>query len=368
MNATILGFLKKELRQTLRDPRMRMMLFVAPVIQMTLFGFALSQEVRNVRLAVYAPASDAAMVRLADRMMGGGLFVPAKNPPVDPYQAISAGVADAVLVAPPGGLQKALGRGGVPAQIQLLVDATNATRARSVENYARAFLATELASRTPRGALRGGLQMDVRMLYNPSMETNFFMVPGILVMLILLVTMTLTSSSITREKEMGTFETLLSAPVTRGEIILGKTLPYILLGMADIPIVVAFATLVFGVPLRGAAWQMGLGGLVFVCSTVGLGTLISTIARNQQQAMMTSFFVTFPAQMLSGIIYPLDNMPWVIRWVAYLNPMKYFATMVRNIMLKGGDPVVFWTNLWPMALIAAACIGISLRRFRQTLN
>jgi ABC-2 type transport system permease protein len=111
-----------------------------------------------------------------------------------------------------------------------------------------------------------------------------------------------------------------------------------------------------------------LGGLVFICSTVGIGTLISTAAKNQQQAMMSGFFFTFPAQMLSGIMYPLENMPLSIRWISWLNPLKYFVTLMRNITLKGGDPVVFWGNLWPMALIAAVSVGIAFYRFRQRLN
>jgi ABC-2 type transport system permease protein len=202
------------------------------------------------------------------------------------------------------------------------------------------------------------------------MDTSYFMVPGILAMLLLLVTMTLTSSSITREKELGTFETLIAAPVARWEIILGKTLPYVFLGLLDMPLILIFARVVFGVPMSSPMWwwQIPFGGLVFICATVGVGTLISTAARTQQQAMMTGFFVTFPAQMLSGIMYPLDNMPLPIYFLTFLNPLRYFVAMIRNITLKGGDNVVFWMNVWPMALIAIFTVGFSFYRFRQRLN
>ncbi len=368
MNLTLRGFIKKELWQALRDPRMRALLFVAPIIQMTMFGYALSNEVRNLRLAAYIQQGDAQGGRLRDRLLASGLFIPARGADPDPYQAVLAGQADAALVPPPGGFKRALARGG--GEFQLLIDASNATRARSVENYFNAVWQAEMREQSGGQAPPPRLELSVRMLYNPSMETSYFMVPGILAMLLLLVTMTLTSSSITKEKELGTFETLIAAPVAKWEIILGKTLPYVILGMLDIPIIMLFARVIFGVPMRADYWwwQLPLGGLVFICSTVGLGTLVSTIARNQQQAMMSGFLVTFPAQMLSGIIYPLENMPWAIRWIAYLNPLKYFCTLMRNITLKGGDLWVFWMNLWPMALIAAAAVGYSFHRFRQKLN
>jgi ABC-2 type transport system permease protein len=393
MNLTLIGFIKKELNQTLRNPRMRGLLFMAPVIQLTLFGYALSTDIRNIRLAgVYAP-QDGFASRLEQRCYASGLFRPVKITG-DPYQYVLAGHADAVFVAPPEGLKAAMERG--KGQVQLLVDATNSTKAQSVEAYFRQILNDQLkeerkdgGGQGPAGAPAGPgatpplpiqtemvnpsnpgqhLELSVRVLYNPSMETSYFMVPGILAMMLLLVTMTLTSSSITREKEMGTFETLIAAPVHKWEIMLGKTVPYIVLGMADIPIILFFATQIFGVPVRGPLWEIALGGLVFVCAMVAVGTLVSTVAKNQQQAMMSSFLITFPAQMLSGIIYPLDNMPLAIKWISYLNPLKYFVSIMRSVTLKGGDPWFFFMNLWPMALIAAAIMFISFRRFHQRLN
>jgi ABC-2 type transport system permease protein len=366
LNLTLIGFIKKELNQTLRNPRMRSLLFMAPVIQLTLFGYALSTEVRHIRLAgVYRP-DDAMARRLEERCFASGLFVPGKADPGDPYESVLSGKADAVFVAPPEGFKASMEKS--QGQVQLLVDATNSTRAQSVEAYFRTILGDELKEMNGPQPEMPHLDLKVRVLYNPSLETSFFMVPAILAMMLLLVTMTLTSSSITREKEMGTFETLISAPIEKWEIMLGKTVPYVLLGMADIPIILLFATQIFGVPIRGPLWEIALGGLVFICSMVAVGTLVSTIARNQQQAMMSSFLFTFPAQMLSGIMYPLDNMPAAIVWISYLNPLKYYVAIMRDVTLKGGNLQFFFMNLWPMALIGAFVTWIAFRRFHQTLN
>jgi ABC-2 type transport system permease protein len=399
-NKTLLGFLKKELSQTLRDSRMRSLLIMAPIIQMTLFGYALSTEVRNIRLAVFASPDDRMAQAVERRCYASQWFIPATTfspswgllgrslasgrfgdlvdshlwtQPLakgsDPYALVLAGKADAVVVAPADGMEAAAARGAEGRDgVQLLVDATNSTKAQSVQNYFNSIMRDEMKERY--GLQQPGIDLSVRMLYNPSMDTSYFMVPGILAMLLLLVTMTLTSSSITREKEMGTFETLISAPVARWEIILGKTLPYVILGVLDMPLILLFARLVFGVPMASPLWylQLPLGGLTFICATVGCGTLISTIARTQQQAMMVGFFVTFPAQMLSGIMYPLDNMPAPIYVLTYINPLRYFVTLMRNITLKGGDNVVFWMNIWPMALIALIAVTIAYSRFKETLN
>jgi ABC-2 type transport system permease protein len=400
LNLTLVGFIKKELSQTLRDPRMRSLLIMAPMIQMTLFGYALSNEVRNIRLAVFAAPDDLLAQSIERRCYASKWFIPARTlsphwgelgadlahgrfsdiakaeswtVPLaltgDPFELVLAGKADAVFVAPPEGVEHAVARGEAGRDsVQLLVDATNSTKAQSVQSYFNAILQDEMSERY--GISPPGIDMKVRMLYNPSMDTSFFMVPGILAMLLLLVTMTLTSSSITREKELGTFETLISAPVARWEIILGKTLPYVFLGLLDMPLILIFARVVFGVPMASPMWwwQLPVGGLTFICATVGVGTLISTVCRTQQQAMMIGFFVTFPAQMLSGIMYPLQNMPAFIYWLTFFNPLRYFVTLMRNITLKGGDEVVFWMNIWPMALIAVLAVSIAFSRFRERLN
>jgi ABC-2 type transport system permease protein len=159
-----------------------------------------------------------------------------------------------------------------------------------------------------------------------------------------------------------------SAPLANAEILLGKTLPYIILGLVDTFLVVLAGYLIFGVPVRGQLWQLGLAALAFVVTTVSIGTYISTVSKNQQQAMLGGFIFLFPAILMSGVMYPVENMPSAVIAAAYLNPLMYFVRLFRNIMLKGGDTYVFWTNLGALCLMALFAAGLAYRRFRQTLN
>ncbi len=367
MNLRVLiAFARKELVQTLRDRRMRSMLFIAPVIQLTLFGYALHDEVRNIRLAVYAAPSDTLAWDIARRAEGTGWFRLVR-PPRSPYEGLASGELDAALIAPPGGITQAVGRGG--GEMQLLLDGSNTTRAQGVAQYLDAVRRDVIQERVDHGvAGPPALTLATRVLYNPTLESKYFMVPGVLAMLLLMVTMTLTSSSITREKELGTFETLLASPVGTGTILVGKALPYVLLGLADLPIILGVAYFVFGVPVRGTFWELYVATLAFVGCTVALGILLSTAAQNQQQAMLGSFLALYPFQMLSGIIYPLDNMPKWLYWITYFNPLRYFAVLIRNILLKGGAPTLFWPNVGALALLAAVSLTVAWRRFKPTLN
>ncbi|HRY29930.1 MAG TPA: ABC transporter permease [Elusimicrobiota bacterium] len=366
MNPTLVAFVRKELLQSLRDVRMRAVIFVLPVVQLTLFGLALSTEVRNIRLATDFSPLDVLSRRVAEACLATGWFVPAARGAGDPFHWVRAGGADAGMVSPRGGLARAVERG--PATLQLLVDATNTIRARSIEVYFKTVLGGVLRETSPGPARASPVLLEPRVLYNPSMRTAVFLVPGVLSMILCVVTVILTSMSMAREKEMGTFETLVSAPLSNTEILLGKTLPYVLLGVADAVIVLTVAVFGFRVPMQGPVWQVLLAAVVFVFSTVAAGTLISTVARNQQQAMMGSFLFLFPAMLLSGIMFPLENMPRALGWIAYLNPLKYFVVLMRNIMLKGGDAWVVGGNLLELAALGMVLSWLAARRFHQTLN
>ena len=358
MNRTLLAFLRKELMQTLRDPRMRVILFIMPVVQMTVFGLALSTEVRDIRLRVLREPGDSAMARLEERFYASGWFVPAAGG--------GEADSDATLYAPPGGFRRAMERG--EGDVQLIVDAVNAAKARAIEAYANAILAGFLRSGLGPGEPPPAIDLDVRVLYNPAMESAVFMVPGVMSMILCLVTIVLTSMSFAREREGGTFETIVSAPLHDWEIILGKTLPYILLGLVDAALVITAGVLLFSVPLRGPLWILALSAFVFIITTVSVGTLISTIADSQQQAMLGGFLFLFPAILMSGIMFPVENMPPAIAWVAHLDPLMYFVRLLRNVLLKGGDPWVVGSNLAVLAAMACGAAALAFKRFRQTLN
>ncbi len=361
---TLLGFMRKELIQVLRDPRMRIVLFLLPMVQMIVFGLAISNDVKNVRLAARFEPNDRLSQQLYERSIASGWFIPAKPTGDDPFTWIQADQADAVIVSPAEGLTRSIERGD--GQVQLLVDATNVIRAQGVENYMQSLVAEVTQEYRPYKAR--SLQLDVRILYNPSMESTVFMVPGVMSLILCVVTILLTSMSLAREKEMGTFETIISAPVSTPEVLLGKTIPYIVLGMLDIPLIMAVASFLFGVPMRGSLWVTAFAGFVFICTTVAIGTLISTFSKSQQQAMMGGFIFLFVATLLSGIMFPLENMPLPMLAIAHLNPLKYFVVLLRNIMLKGGDAQVVWANVSALLIMCVIAVTIAFRRFKPTLS
>lgn len=366
MNTTIVGFIKKEFAQTLRDPRMRLVLFLAPIIQLLLLGYAISNEVKNVKLAVQYNVGDTLMEKVEEHCAHTESFKLIDGRDQDPMFLIKSGQADAVLVGPARGLARSISRGR--GELQLLIDATNVLRARSVEQYMQAIVAGTVAGRFPALNQPPPFTFNVRVLYNPALNTSYFLVPGVMAILLCLLTVIMTSMSLVRERELGTFETLVSAPVSNGEILLGKTLPFVLLGIMQMVLILLAALFLFGLPMTGAWWKFILAAVVYVCTTIAVGIFISTIARNQQQAMMGSFMFLFSGILLSGMMFPVENMPDIIQGIAYLNPIKYFLTLLRNIMLKGGDNTVFWTNLGALIVLAAGMMGLSLNRFRQTLN
>lgn len=369
MKRTILGFFKKEFIQALRDPKMRALLFIAPVIQMTIFGLALKNEVKNVRLSAIYKSNDTLLNNIYKSSIASGWFIPAKGggqgEENDPVHKIRAGLAEVVMIAPSEGLSESIAKN--EGRLQILIDSANILRARAIENYLKIIINREIASYT--GAIiKNPFEFDVRILYNPTMETSYFLVPGVMCLLVCVVTIMLTSMSIAKEKEIGTFETLVSAPISVGEILIGKTFPFFVIGSIDVPLIASVAILGFGVPMRGSYLELAIASIFFVITTVSIGTLISTICRNQQQAMMGGFMFMFPAILLSGLMFPLDNMPHLLTAISYLNPLKYYMTLLRNIMLKGGDPTLVWTNIGVLVIIAVIAVTLAYKRFRLTLE
>lgn len=366
MNRTLIGFIRKELTQTLRDPRMRVLLFVTPVIQLTLFGVAISNEVKNIRLAAVFDSRDTVLRDIYERSVAGKWFVPAQGREQDPYTMIEADDADAALVPPPGGFTRALGRGEAP--LQLLVNATNALQAQAIESYLQNIIQRTIQDDLNLTLPSPPIRITARVLFNPALETSVFMVPGTMCMIMIISTMVMANVAIVREKEMGTFEMLISAPVSRSEVIYGKTIPYVILGMSNFPLILAVAVFVFQVPMRGSLFVLFAAAFAFVCVAVALGTLVSTYCRNQQQAVLAGFLFLFPMIMFSGLMFPLENMPTALRWLSYLDPLAHFMGLLRNIMLKGGEAGYVAAHILVLVLIAVFSVIASFRRFKTTLQ
>jgi len=366
MNFTLISFWKKEFIQTLRDTKMRLMIFGAPMIQMLVFGYAISTEVKNLKFTVYAAPSDTIALKINERTLASKWFLPANANDPDPFHLVQSGKADVVLVAPPEGITKSIERG--EGRLQLLVNATNAISARSAELYMKNIINDVVADHYKSAASLLPIAFDIRVLYNPTMESAIFMVPGIMCFILCIVTIILTSMALAKEKEQGTFEMMISSPVKTWEILVGKTVPFIILGMIDAILVLVVGVLLFHVPVKGSILILALSAFIFVCTTVSVGTLISTIASNQQQAMMGGFLFLLPAIMLSGFIFPVENMPTAFKFLAYLDPLKYFVVLLRNITLKGGDPYVVLTNILVLLGFGIFAVAFSFKRFKRSLN
>lgn len=366
MIQTLRGFIKKELVQSLRDPRMRILLFVMPMVQLTLFGVAISTEVKNIRLAAAFDSKDWVLRDIYERSIQSQWFIPAKPRVQDPYQIIESGAADAVLVPPPGGFTYALGRGNAP--LQLLINATNVTQAQAVEGYLSSIVQSTVADDLKLPEVNSPIHIEERVLFNPDLETSAFMVPGTMCMLMVITTMVLSNLAIVREKEMGTFEMLISAPISRSTVILGKTIPYVILGMSNFPLILAVAVFVFQVPMRGSLPILLIAALAFVCTAVALGTLISTYCQNQQQATLAGFLFMFPMIMFSGLMFPVENMPVSVRWISHIDPLTHYMGLLRNIMLKGGGSTYIALHVGALIAIAFVTVLASFRRFHTTLQ
>ncbi len=365
MNQTLIGFIRKELTQSLRDKRMRIVLIVMPIVQLCLFGFAISNEIKNVRLAVLYDNKDYVLQHVYEKSLASGWFIPVTSDNPDPYELIASNQADAVLIPAAGGFSRGLER--KDAKLQLLINATNVNKAQAIDSYLQSIVQSVVQQDLKLKPPVMPIKIESRVLFNPDLETSIFMVPGTMCMLMLISTMVLANIAVVREKEMGTFEMLISAPVTRSEIIYGKTIPYVILGMSNFPLILSVAVFVFKVPLRGHLLVLLLAALVFVCTAVALGSLISTFCKNQQQATLAGFLFIFPMVMLSGLMFPVENMPMAIKCLSFMDPLYHYIGLLRNIMLKGGGSEYVTHHIAVLALMAVVTVSISLRRFHTTL-
>lgn len=365
----------KEFIQAFRDPRMRGMVFMAPVIQLLVFGYAASTDVKDIATAVYDLDHSPASRDLIARFANSGYFHIVAN--IDREEQAAAlldhGDVRLVLRLNPGFANAV--RAGRPAPLQLLVDGTDATTASVVLSYATNIALHDASDITVDAQRRHGpvpragtVELQSRAWFNENLESRDFFVPGVVVLIITLITLMLSSMAIVREKEIGTIEQIMVSPIRKSEYILGKTLPFLVIGAIDVALVMTVGVFWFAVPLRGSLLLLLAGMLLFVVTTLGCGLLISTVCSTQQQAMMTTFFFFQPAMLLSGFVFPIANMPTVVQWLTYLNPMRYLIVIVRGIFLKGVGFEVLWQQYAALALLGALTMLIATRAFSKTLG
>ena len=345
----------KEIIELRQDPRIFGIIFIAPVLQLAILGYAATTDVRNVPMVIVDADRSPASQDLVSRFTGSGIFdlvdIVSDAGEVDRY--LESGDAWMALTIPSRyGENLAAGR---PSTLQVVADGSDASSTNIAMGYATNLIASytqELVEQraraigAPAGAV-GGIEPRVRVWFNPSLESRYFMLPGIFALLLLVVTSNLSSMAIVREREVGTLEQLNVTPLGRLELIIGKLLPYGIIGLIDVMIVLLVIVFWFEVPLRGSFWLLFGMSLIYLLTTLGLGLFTSTISHTQQQAMMTStFFFLIPMMYLSGFVFPIENMPAVIQPITYLIPLRYFVVILRGIFLKG----VGLETLWPQAL------------------
>lgn len=368
MRRRIGALMWKEFIELGQSPRLLVVLIVAPMIQLTLLGYAATTDVRNVPVVVVDGDRSERSRQLIERFSASPYFeIVAEEMDVRQVDSHLASGRAWLAIVVPAGLQRAMERGDASgwgqAQVQILADGTDANSSGVALAYASGLVNEfNAAVAAERDGRRPALDGRVRVWFNPELESRDFMVPGVLALLLLLVTANLSSMAIVRERELGTLEQLNVTPLSRWELILGKLLPYALVGVVDAVLAVLVAVYWFEVPLRGQVPLLMAGCLSYLLCTLGLGLFVSTISSTQQQAMMTStFFFLVPMVYLSGFIFPIENMPQVIQWVTTLIPLRYFLVIVRGVFLKGVGMDVLWPQFaalttWGVAMLALAAL------------
>jgi ABC-2 type transport system permease protein len=365
----------KEFIQVFRDPRMRVVIFLIPCVQVLVIGYAVSTDVKHVRTALYDLDNSQWSRELTARFVRSGYFdiVATAGDDREAQGLLDRNDVTAVLRFNHGFAEDL--RAGRTARLQVLVDGTDSNTASIALSYAMkivtAYSQQVLVERVERAlgpaGRTGQAELRTRAWFNENLESRNFFVPGVLVIVVALSTVLLTSMAVVREKEIGTMEQIMVTPITPAEFILGKTVPFALIGFAEVFLVMLIGVFWFEVPIRGSLLLLFLGAGFFLMNTLGVGLLISTFSQTQQQAMMTTFFVFFPAMLLSGFAFPIANMPEPVQWMTLVNPIRYFLVIVRSIFLKGVGLEILWPNMWPLLAIGSTALLLAIRRFHKTL-
>jgi ABC-2 type transport system permease protein len=383
MRRRLRNIIRKEFLQTFREPRMRIMLFLPPLLQLIIFGYAVNLDVDNSRLVWMDLDQSPQSRELLASFQGSGRFTVTRyaETAADVQHALDAGKAD-MAVRVLAGFARDLKHGRTTA-VEVLVDGTNSNTASIAGSYAGSIIAAfaaeqnreqnlrRLAARTDGGPVYAAiprLDMQARVWFNPDLRSRNYFVPGVVVNIMMLITLMLTAMAIVREKEIGTMEQLMVTPIRPIELMLGKTLPFALVGLVDMALVVTVSLTLFHVPFRGSFVTLFVASLLFLMSTLGSGLFMSTISRTQQQAMLTTFLFFMPAFLLSGFAFPIRNMPLPAQYLTYINPVRYFMTIVRGVFLKGAGVTVLWPEMLALAIFGAVILSLSALRFRKTLD
>jgi ABC-2 type transport system permease protein len=365
---------RKEFIQIRRDKGLLRMVAIAPLLQLLIYGYVVATEIRALPMAVLDQSGSAESRRLIARFTASGYFtleeyVSSLN---EAEHHLNSGQSLLVVVIEDYARDI---RRGVLAKIQLLVDGTNSNTATIALGYAGGIVAAANQEQIEQNIRRKGVRMieagireESRVWFNPSLRPINYMVPGIICVLLMEMMVPLTAFSLVRERERGTIEQLMVSPLRADEVLIGKTIPYILIGLADAGLILAAGTLWFGVPLPRNLGALFACTLVFVIVALSVGILVATVVRTQQQAALSAQFALVPNVLLAGFMFPIDSMPVGMQWFTLILPLRYFLVIVRGIMMKGLGLVDLWDQIIPMAALGAVVFVISWLRFRKVFG
>ncbi|RII30803.1 MAG: ABC transporter permease [Geobacter sp.] len=370
------AMLVKEFIQVFRDPRMRIVLFVIPALQTVIFGYAVNMDVQNIATAVLDRDNSVESRELVALSTSSGHFsLKARIGTDDEARSLLDNGAVRMVLVIDHGFAEQLHRGGnVP--VQALLDGSDSNTAGVVMSYLARLsgaynsrLQSDYAARHLGFVPRiGHVEIASRAWFNENLESPPFYVPAVITNILFIITMLMSSLAIVREKEIGTIEQVIVTPIRKLEFIMGKTLPFVLIGYIDVILISLVGALVFDVPLRGSMALLFLATTLFLMSSLGIGLLISTVSSTQQQAMMSAFFIIFPALLLSGFAFPIENMPLPVQWLTLLNPLRYYMVVIRGIFLKGVGINALWQQILALGVIGVVVLSAAVMRFRKTVG
>jgi len=363
------GFVIKEYRHIFRDSRTLVILFVLPIVMIILFGYVVSNELKNIDLAILDPSGDPVSREISQKMYSSPYFAPAgyiiSEEQIDTLFRSQA--AKMVLIFDPEFEEKIYREGKV--SLRLVVDASDANSALLSVNYARAIIIEYFKTWQGDITLPWRVTAKPRMMYNPKMKGVYMFVPGLMALILMLISALMTSVTITREKEFGTMEPLLASPLNPLEIILGKVTPYVTLSFVNAVTIIVLVVVVFDVPIVGNIFLLLFECLLYITLALSLGVFISSAARTQQVAMVLSLIgLMLPTIILSGFIFPIDNMPIALQWFSSVMPAKWFIIIVKNIMLKGAGIEYVWKETLIMLGMTLFFVFMAVRRFKTRLE
>ena len=369
MGERIRQMIRKEFIELFRDKRMRGIVFVIPLIQLFVFGYAVTTDVNNIVTAIYDRDHSVDSRELAARFKGSDYFRVLYHPSSgkELQELVDRGkVLCAVEIKE--GFARDLAR-GLPTAVQVIVDGTDSNTASVASSYA-ARIITQYGIDKGSGVQVKPMQLEVRSQawYNPDLTSRNYNVPAVIAVLIMLICLLLTSMAIVREREIGTMEQLMVTPLRPLELMIGKTIPFAIIGFFDMLLVTAAGTAWFNIPIAGSLGLLFFGTAIYLISVLGIGLLISTISRTQQQALMATFLVFAPAILLSGFMFPIENMPSAVQYLTYVNPLRYILVIIRGVFLKGNGLTVLWPEITALAILGLLLIALSSLRFRKQID